>query len=93
MYKIQAKPEKVQTTWTRIEVAAMYNISTKTFATWLKEANYKLRSRKGITFKQREEIFALFGNPLDYIAAENEKEEEKKKKKISFFPKTFHNCS
>lgn len=81
MYKNQAKPEKAKMTWTRIEIAAMYGICTKTLDMWLEEADYKLRPRRGITFKQRGEIFALFGNPLDYIAAEREKEEQMKKKK------------
>jgi hypothetical protein len=77
------KPVKVQTTWTRTEVAEMFNICARTLKNWLEAANYALRPRKAITFKQKEEIFALFGDPTVYVEAEREKlaQEERQKNK------------
>jgi hypothetical protein len=76
------KPVKIQTTWTRTEVAAMYDICARTLKNWLKDANYVLRKRKAITLKQLQDIFALFGDPRVYVETERVKlqEEERKKK-------------
>jgi phage antirepressor YoqD-like protein len=77
------KPVKIQTTWTRTEVADMYGICARTLDNWLKDANYALRPHKAITFKQKEEIFALFGDPTAYVKAESEKlaQQERQKNK------------
>jgi hypothetical protein len=77
------KPVKIQTTWTRTEVADMYGICARTLDNWLKDANYVLRPHKAITFKQLHEIFALFGDPRAYVKAETEKlaQEERQKNK------------
>jgi hypothetical protein len=74
------KQVKIQTTWTRTEVAEMYGICPRTLDNWLKYANYVLRPHKAITFKQLHEIFALFGDPRVYVAAEREKLEQLRKK-------------
>lgn len=74
------KQVKIQTTWTRTEVAEMYGICPRTLDNWLKDANYVLRPHKAITFKQLHEIFALFGDPRVYVAAELEKLEQVRKK-------------
>jgi hypothetical protein len=55
--------EKVQSTWSRLEVADMFGIDPKTLADWLKDANYQLRPRKAITRKELDGIFEIFGNP------------------------------
>ena len=77
------KPVKIKATWTRTEVAEMYDICARTLKNWLKDANYVLRKRKAITLKQLHEIFALFGDPRVYAEAERVKlqEEEAGKKK------------
>jgi hypothetical protein len=73
--------EHIKTTWTRSEVAEMFNISTKTLHDWLEERQYELRPRKAITVKELNEIFAFFGDPRPYIAAERERLALKRGKK------------
>jgi uncharacterized protein YjcR len=70
----------IQATWTRTDVAEMYGICPRTLKNWLKAASYKLRPRKAITFKQLEEIFALFGDPRVFVEAERKKLEQVKQK-------------
>ena len=48
---------------TRTDLAKMYDICTRTFYTWIKEAKIELRKGYGLTREEYQKIFDMFGDP------------------------------